>query len=636
MLLGLAKKNIKGNFNNYFIYFVSIIFNVTIYFAFQNISSNEQIKGLLEQDERLLVMFKGSAIIIAMFAAIFILYSSSFFIKKRKKELGLYSLLGLKKKQVGSLLFYENMIIGSTALIAGIFIGGLLSKLFMMILIKFIGMKVLIKFSVSMDAVVHTVITFGILFLIVSINAYTIIYRFKLIDLFKADSTSENNSKKSTKPSIVLALLSIIFFVIEGIAAMTIKDSPTFLRNVPIALVTSIIGTFIFFSSFLVFIVSALKRNKKLYYKGDNLISISHFLYRIKSNAKTLSIIAITNAVALTSISITYSMDYNMKQVYKLTYPFSYSYISTGKSLDKQVEDIIKKYPQNKLTNSAESEVIKVSGKAENFSDLKFNDTYLISESKYKDNLRTKGLNTNFKISSSSQAILLHYGPKDLDKIKGRTVNISSKDNNLNDSFKIIDRKLEEPLNSLDMGPILLVKDDVYEKYYNKNNVVSLKAYSIQNALDSTSLTKDLIKIMPDNAKFHYIQDMKQILIMSSMMLFIGILVGLVFLTSTGSILYFKQLTEANDDKGRYDVLKKIGISKKETKKSIKKQLIAIFMLPIIIGLLHNLLALALLGTIIDLSIKAPIIISTVSYILIYSIYYLITVKTYTKIVTEN
>ncbi|SQB92906.1 permease [Clostridium tetanomorphum] len=588
----------------------------------------------MEQDQKSLVLFKGSAVIIAIFAAIFVLYSSSFFIRKRKKELGLYSLLGLKKRQIGSLLFYENIIIGSIALLAGLLMGGLLSKLFIMILIKFIGMNLLIKFSIGIDAVLHTIITFGILFLIVSINAYTIIYRFKLIDLFKANSTSENKSKKSTKPSIVLALLSIIFFVIEGIAAMTIKDSPTFLRNVPIALVTSIIGTFIFFGTFLTFMISVLKRNKKLYYKGDNLISISHFLYRIKSNAKTLSIIAITNAVALTSISVTYSIDYNMKKIYKTTYPFSYSYITTGKSLDKQVEDIIKKHPENKLITSAESELVKVSSKLENFPDLESNYTYLISISKYKHTLKLKGLDTNFKIPSSSQAILLKYGSKDLDEIKGKTVNIHYKD--LKNSFKIIDRKLEEPLNVTDMGPILLVQDEIYEKYYNKDNVVTLKAYSVQNPLDSTSLTKDIIKIMPDDTKLSYVQDMKQILILTSMMLFIGILVGLVFLTSTGSILYFKQLTEANDDKERYTILRKIGISKKETKKSIKKQLIIIFILPIIIGLLHNLLALALLTTTIDLSIKVPIIISIVSYVLIYSIYYLLTVKTYAKIVTEN
>lgn len=634
MLLGLAKKNIKGNFNNYFIYFVSIVFNVTIYFAFQNIAYNEQIKAFLEQDEKSLILFKGSAVIIAIFAAIFILYSSSFFIKKRKKELGLYSLLGLKKKQIGSLLFYENMIIGSIALIAGLFMGGLLSKLFIMILIKFIGMNLFIRFSISMDAALYTVTTFGILFLVVSINAYTIIYRFKLIDLFKADNASENKSHKTTKPSIILALLSVTLFIIEGIAAMTIKDSPTFLRNVPIALATSIIGTFIFFGAFLMFTVSILKNNKKLYYKGDNLISISHFSYRIKSNAKTLAIIAITNAVALTSISVTYSFHYNMKKVYQTTYPFSYSYKSSGKSLDKQVEDIIKKHPENKLINSAEAELVKVSGKIENFPDLKFNDTYLISISKYKDTLKLKGLDANFKIPSSSQAVLLKYGPKDLDKIKGNTVNIHYKD--LKNSFEIIDRKLEEPLNVMDMGPILLVQDEIYEKYYNKINIVTLKAYSVKNPLDSTSLTKELIKIMPDDAKFDYIQDMKQVLILTSMMLFIGILIGLVFLTSTGSILYFKQLTEANDDKERYSVLKKIGISRKETKKSIQKQVVIIFALPIVIGLFHNLLALSLLSTIAELSIKVPIIISIIAYILIYYIYYLMTVKTYTKIVTEN
>ncbi|GAA0079259.1 ABC transporter permease [Clostridium sp. CTA-5] len=636
MLFQLAKKNIKGNFKNYFLYFISVVFNVTIYFAFQNMANNEQIKGLLEQDVKFLILFKCSAIIIAIFTAIFIWYSSSFFIKKRKKELGLYSLLGLKKKEIGRLLFYENMIIGSFALIVGVLIGGIFSKLFMMILLNFMGMNLHITFSIVGGAVLYTAITFGILFLIISINSYSIIYRFELIDLFKAESKSENKNKnnKKTKPSIILSLFAIILLVIEGVAVINIKDSATFLTNIPIAFVASIIGTFIFFSAFLTFATNCLKNNKKLYYRGDNLISISHFLYRIKSNAKTLAIIAITNAVALTAISVTYSLDYNMKEIKKFTYPYSYAYVTTGESLDLKVEEAIEKHPENKLIKSAEVEFIKVSGKVDDFSDLNFENTYLISVSKYKHMLELKGLNSDFKMPSNSQALLLQYGPTSLDDIKGKIVNIDYK--NSKNTFEIIDRKMEEPLNPMDIGPILLVQDEIYSQYVDKDNIVKLKAYSIENELDSTGLSKDLIKIMPDGVNLSYAQELKGTLVFSAMMLFVGILTGIVFLSSTGSILYFKQITEATDDQPRYSILKKIGVSKKQVKKSIQKQVIIIFALPIGIGVFHNLLALRFLSSIVDLSINVPVAISIVVYILIYLIYYLITVKTYTKIVTEN
>lgn len=634
MLLALARKNIKGNLKNYLLYFISAVFDVTIYFAFQNIAYNNQIKEFLQQDYKMLMLFRASAIIIVIFAAIFIAYSSSFFIKKRKKELGLYSLLGLKKKDIATLIFYENMLIGSLAIILGILTGCLLSKLFIMVLLRFIGVNVYVKFAISISAIIYTVVAFGILFLISSAYVCSVIYRFELIDLFKADSLNENQGSDKVKYSVIWAFIAVILLITEAITVTNIKDSPTFYMNTPITLATAIIGTFVFFGSFLSFMGNILKNKKSLYYKGDNLISISHFLYRIKANKKLLAIIAITNAVALTSISISYSINYNMNESYHLIYPFSYCYVTTGKALDKKVETLINNYPQNEMKASAEVELVKLSGKIKDYKSLNFETVYLISEGQYVASLKSKGIKLDLKMLSSDEAILLRYGPTSLDDIKGKTLEIKADDKK--SILEIVDRKMVEPLNTMEIGQVLMVKDEVYNKYYSEKNKVVLKAYTVKNNMDSNALSKDIIRIMPEGSYLSYVQDFKPTLILSSMGLFVGILIGLVFLTSTGSILYFKQLTEATDDKARYVVLKKIGISRKEIKKSIEKQVVVIFALPIIIGLFHSLLALTLLSSIIDMSIKVPIIVSVVAYISIYMSYYFITVKTYTKIVTEN
>lgn len=635
MIFSLAQKNLKVNLKNYLLYFISAVLDVTIFFAFQNILFNDQIKGFLEQDQRFLMLFKGAAIVIVIFAAMFICYSSSFFIKKRKKELGIYSLLGLKKKDIAALLFYENIMIGSLAIISGIFIGGIFSKLFMVVLLKFIGMNIYVKFAISWIAVLYTAIAFGILFLTNSIYVCSVMYRFQLIDLFKAESITENRCVKNEKSSLMLAVFSIALFVLEALAVIGITDSATFYTNMPIVFLTFLTGTFIFFSAFLRFMGSVLKNNKKLYYRGDNLISISHFAYRIKANKKLLAVIAITNAVALISISMTCSSNYNINEIHRTTYPFSYCYVTSGKDLDCKVENLIDKYPGNAITESTEVEMCKLDGKLDGFDEsLNFDTVYLIGESQYKKALDIKGLRQNYKEFLSTEAILLKYGPKNLDNVRGEIVTIASKKSST--PLKIIDRKQDEPLNEMGIEEVLLVRDEVYNTYYNEENAVMLKAYSVENAMDTTKLSKGIIKLMPENTDLSYTQAMKPVLIFSTMLLFIGILVGLVFLTSTGSVLYFKQLTEATDDRARYIVLKKIGISKKEIKRSIKKQVIVIFALPIIIGIFHNIVALIFLSSITDMSIRVPVLISMAAYISIYAFYYVLTVSTYTKIVTEN
>ena len=340
MLFNLAKKNISKNFNNYFMYFMSVVFNVVIYFTFESMVYNKQVSSFVEGDTRAVMVFRFASCIIAIFSAVFIGYSTSFFIKKRKKEIGMYSLLGLKKREIGSMLFYETILMGVLALFTGIFIGALLCKLFIMALIKVVGITMQIQFSLSINAVVNTFVVFGILFLVVSISAYTVIYRFKLIELFKAEKVGE----KEPKASITMAVLSIIILGIGYVLALKVHDSATFTRNLPITIACCIIGSFMFFKGFLIFLIKSLKNKKYLYYKGENMISLSHLLYRIKANGRNLAVISLLNAAALTSIGLGYSLQYRFADIRATSFPFSVSYISNSKQLDEKVEDTFKSF----------------------------------------------------------------------------------------------------------------------------------------------------------------------------------------------------------------------------------------------------------------------------------------------------
>lgn len=632
MIFKLAKKNIKINIQNYLLYFMASIFNVAIYFVFQSIWFNKEINSFLEDDGRILMLFKGASIIILIFSIIFISYFSGFFIKKRKNELGLYSLLGMKKSDTAKLLFLENIVLGILSIIFGIIIGALFSKIFMEILLSVLVMSLDIGFKISIDAVKNTFLTFGILFLISSAYTSSMIYRFKLINLFNSDKETENIDIERKTKNIIGAVATLILIVIEIIAVINIKDSKTFLVNVPLAFFSSLIATFLFFGTFLSFIGNKLKNNKKIYYKGNNIISISNFLYRIKSNKKLLSVIALTNAVALTAISVTYSLDYNMKEIGKMTYPFSYSYISNDNNLDKKIESIISKYPEHQIINHEKVEISEVNLVSNNISSKVFEKAYLISESEYKRALESKQLNYESRILDSDDAILLEYYSSNFNLADNKIIKIGT--DNLKNELQVKAVEKIEPLNEMDLSPLFLIKDEVYKKYgYNKSFI---NAYKVSNEMTANKLTKEIIKNLPEEAKLSYSQDMNAVLMFTSMMLFVGIFVGLVFLSSTASILYFKQLSEATDDKKRYKILNKIGFSNKDTKDSIRKHVRAIFILPAIVGIFHTFIALIFLGSTMALSITVPILTSVIVYMLIYFLYYTLTINTYVRIVTEN
>ncbi|MDD5659500.1 MAG: FtsX-like permease family protein, partial [Actinomycetota bacterium] len=266
----LAIKNIKQNFSNYFIYFISLTFSVMIFYIFCTLFFNEQFFKISQASISLRGTFKGTAIIVALFSFIFIWYSNSFFIASRKKEIATYCLLGMEKRQIGRLLFYENMILGTAALLLGIFIGTLFSKLFAMMLVYFMKFTSEIKFSINQISVYITLVLFFILFLINSIHSYRIIHRFKLIELFRAQKEGE----KIPKTSYSITILSILVIVACYILSLTLPLQLAILFSLLIICMV-VLGTYGLFHNLVALYIKKIIKNKKVYYNRMNLVSFS-------------------------------------------------------------------------------------------------------------------------------------------------------------------------------------------------------------------------------------------------------------------------------------------------------------------------------------------------------------------------
>ena len=644
-LFDISIKNIKRNFYNYFLYFVSMVFSIMIYFTFTSIQYNTQVQNVVGSSIQFGTVFKSAAIVIAVFVAIFIWYSNSFFIRKRKKEVALYSLLGIRKKQIGRMLFYENIVMGIVALGAGILIGSLLSKLFIMLLISLMGFSANISFMIPLKAILNTVVVFTIIFLITSINGYRLIYRFKLIELFKA----ENQGEREPKTSVILSMLSVLLIGVGYFIYM--RPAPAYtVFAIPITLILTVIGTFMLFSSLILLIIKLSRKNERSYYNGINMIGTSQLLYRIKGSARTLATIAVLSAATLTAMEVSSSFYYSLAVDLQKNYGFTYAYASNDKSLDKEVETIIAKYPKNKIIDSLDMNFVKVNGSwpilSKESSEKEISDAsfYIISESQYNEIARVRELKDKIELKNNNEAAVF-----------GRIINFSSefdytgktitiKENNEDLPINVVEFKDYDLTNSSMMRYSVVVKDHVYNKYRTKDNIYRIKGYITDNKKDSEKLEKELTSLLNeripkdgDSIKFtSYYSPYKSGIAFSGLIIFLGAFLGLLFLVATGSIIFFKQLSEANDDKSRYKILKNIGVTNKEIKASISKQIFIVFSLPLVIGIMHSLVASTLLERLIKINLTLPIIITVSAYTVIYMIYYFLTVNSYYNIINSD
>ncbi|MCY6371714.1 ABC transporter permease [Clostridium ganghwense] len=641
-LFNIAFSNVKKNFKNYFIYIFSIIFSVTIYFIFKSIEHNNEINKALLSVAKLNDAFKAAAIVIALFSAVFIWYSNSFFIRKRKKEIGLYSILGIEKKQIGRMLFYETLAIGTISLGIGIIVGIVLSKIFIGILIKLIGIPTVIKFTISFKAIKETITIFFILFIIISVHGYSIIYRYELIELFKA----ENKREKEPKTSLILAMLSLIL-IGSGYFIYNLPGQD-FMVTILITLILVVSGTYILFGSCIIFVIKASKKNEKKYFKGLNMIATSQLLYRIKGNSKTLATIAILSASTLTAMGVSVSYYKNFSGTMNKTMPFSYVSSLSENNFDKQFKSVVSKHKNNKLLSEVHVNVAKVHYKIGNDREMPVS---IISQSKLKEIFKARKLTYDLPSLKSEKEVILFdemYNSKFMDSYKDKQVTMNFE--NSKEKFNILDFRDYPLFNEHMLFQTVVVKDSIFDKYNVKGKAKKFDAYIINDQNKSESLDKevnDLYQKIKDKAYYEdklddlgtvssYYSVYKETSVMTGVILFIGIFLGLVFLICTGSIIFFKQLSEAQEEVGRYDILRKVGADNREIKMSIFKQMIFVFLTPFVVGTIHSLVAVSLFTGAFKVNLLDISILTTIPYLVIYLIYYFVTSNFYYKTVTRE
>ncbi len=653
-LTTLALNNIKRNFKRYVMYFFSLSFSVFTAYSFFALMQNEYVLMAFTYDDRYKSLLINFGIIIMVFVMFFLLSSNNSFIKARKKEISTYSLFGMTNGKIGKLLFLETMIVGITSLIIGIGVGIFFSKLMAMILldISLASFTGNIEFTISMRAAYITAIIFLTIFCLMGLSGLRVINKFELIDLFKAHRVSEGRSKGSK----IVLILSILLIGIGYYLATNSNSMIVTMSAIPILLMV-ISGTYLFFWGGLPKILNVIKSNKRNYYKGVTLISTSAFSHRMKSIGTVMATIAVLSAVATTAIATGYTLYSNIE---KNTYDVvGYDmYLFDGQeTVLSNIRTTFKAYGSevvNELTIQSYMSSPRVNMTIDENSIFNLGEEVyfrVYSQSMY--NKLASICKCNYRPAGyikPGEAMYIHgYRFHEIDdKVKGQQLSFTDKTLTITSvsRFKAISFGArhtiiinDDDFNSLiDRGDIRDAneKGDTYDK---------ITLFNYKNSLTSRKLNEELTQILSENTKgfrtayTNYDESLQSF----GLICFIGFFMSAVFIMMTASLLYFKQVMAAEDERHQYKILRKIGMDEQVEKRVIRKRLIPVFLIPLLVGIVHSMYAMKAADTLVfsniipvDNSYLRVLLCSAVMYLtyaIVYSVFYFITKDQYSRIV---
>ena len=617
-LFKLSFMNLKQNIKNYGMYIFSMIFSILVFYNFRTLSHSEQFNEL--QDIKVVSVISAMcAMVLFLFFIYFISYSSKFFIEQRKKEFGIYTFMGVENKKIALLFAGEGLLIGIIALIGGIFGGILTNKLFLMALVKISNLNKVMKFEISYSAIINTSCIFIAILIIVFIKEYITLLKTDISKLINATHIyqSDNSKNKTLQGLLGLIIILLAYVLIIYYKKFNIMFAVAIMATV----IMVILGTVLLFKGFFTFIVGKLIDNKNFLYKNTNIISYNNIIFRIRDNNKVLAQITILITCCLTALTVSLATRTIFTDSKKDDYPYSIMY--EGNLNDKVVEKALSQ-SKEKIDFKLDTKIIPLKTKL-----AYINEADLISYSQVKKILNYRNLDNENKFLETdlknNEAILLI--PKSMINAFNFNVNI----NLGNEKIKIIDSYSMNLFGRMrnDQGTII-VNDNTYNtlKKQLKEKEINISSITLKNFDNS----KEISRYIKENSKLQVysvdnFDDSSYSFI--NAIYFIGMFLALVFIVSVGSIMYFKCISDASKDKERFDTLRKIGTSEEYINKSIYKQIGIFFLFPAIVSIIHSAVASYAVTNLFNQDWKMTMLIITILFIVIYTIYYLITARKY-------
>ncbi len=616
----IAIINFKRNIRTYGLYLMAMVFSVATYYNFVSMRYNPQFLEAKEISAYIEGSSMTASILMIIFLMFFIVYSSNFFLNQRKREIGVYAFMGIDNYKIAFIFASEGLLLGIMSLVIGLMLGILFSKLFMMMLAKVALLNIRIDFFVSKKAILETIILYSIILGITFLKGYLDIIRTNLIDLM-------NSLKKEEELPKINYFKGIISIIIIGVAYYVAINYGRvgFGTALMITVLLIIWGTYWLFGSFFSMIIRYYINKKDFLYKGTNIISISNIAFRIKDNYRTLTAVAVLVTTCITSFGTVSSLKYYVDENHKIEVPYTVSYISDNQEEILKVDKIIE--------NS--NHKVKLKEKA-NFLYAPDHEVVIVNLSTFRNII------SDLKIKNSENIISKFNLSKDevgYIERPGVMMSIIAKDDIVLGDKKY-DIKIDTKVPFFGRGvpfPCLVVDDDEYEILKSNFSEKQFNGIILDNPEDTKDLTFELVKVLTEESWLYtYFVAGATFYDFTGIVYFLGAFLFLVFVFATGSIIYFKILSESFGDKNKYEILKKLGTTDLEIHESVSKQIGMFFILPLVVGIIHSMVAISVLSDIMKCSLIKPTIVSIGVFALIYGIFYVFTRRKYIDIVSTT
>ena len=575
-----------------------------MYYMVSSLSMNPNMMNMIGGDVMQQILSLG-IYVITVFAVIFLFYTNSFLIKRRKREFGLFNILGMEKKHLSIVIALESMIVFLVSMVLGIGIGILLDKAFYLLIAKMLNASIALGFYISYQSIVNSIILFLIIFVLMYLFSLIQINLSNPIELLHGDQHGE----KEPKTKWLLALIGLICLGTGYYMSVSIQDPVTAFAFFMVAVILVVIGTYMLFTAGSIVILKLLRKNKRYYYKTNHFISVSNMIYRMKQNAVGLGNICILSTMVLVMLSTTISLWVGMNDIIETRFPrditVSINSVDSNQAL-YTIDDMNYAIEQAGIQTEDELVYRTLSVSAfnqgntytfgnENMSLQDISNVVVLYFITLDDYNRTEGTN----VSLAPDEVLVFPSGKQFDH---KTIDIASntfKVKGILDSIKADSNYSANLQNSMfvvvDSMDTLFMIDDLQKQAYGDNasyvhtsydfNLSKSEEMSVKEATDAliANYPGDTTYMMVDTQEGNY----EDLLSLYASFLFIGIFLSFLFIMATVLIMYYKQITEGYEDKKRFEIMQKVGLNKREVKKTINSQVLTVFFLPLVVAAIH-------------------------------------------------
>lgn len=609
----LAKQNIRNNKSTYIPYIITCIFCIAMIYMMEFLRDCPTLDQAVRQaDEVRMIVFTGE-IVVEIFCIIFLIYSNSFLMKRRQKEIGLYNILGLERNHIGIVMFLETIITSIGSLAGGIAAGIIGSKLALLLLLKLLHIPSVLGFYISVKGIFTCLFMFGIIFLMILFLNLAKIHLSRPVELLRGNNTGE----KEPAAKWLMALIGFICLGAGYYLAVTTESPIKAITIFLLAVILVMAGTYLLFTAGSIVILKFLRRRKSFYYRTGNFISISGMLYRMKQNAVGLASICILSTGVLLMISMTVSIYFGMNDIMLNRYPYDVDMSVTSISEDEcqtAIEAFEKAIADNKVPVEKSVEEIYLD----------------IVCSKNGDQILIKPANTIR--NSDSVLVLSLLNQAEYERLTGISANLNDgeifawyplavqKDSVTVDETEFTVKKWldKNPLtcgeDAVSDNAVLVVTDEDFKKfdemrtemYKGVSSAPAGEDLTLHLGLDITGSETDKIdfgtpvmEVVKDLKKNGGLsenswitsgirqQEYESYYADNGSLLFIGIFLGSLFLMGTAMIIYYKQISEGYEDQKRFEIMQKVGLSRREVRSSVRRQILMVFFLPLLMAMLH-------------------------------------------------